>query len=254
TVSFPLVPVIDAETTSPTLTPPMLATLPVTLVALVTAAVTPRPPPTVIEVALTAVTGPPISRRNVAPDGIDGIAPPAFGASRVPLPAPPVGAPPDGVLPAFGALELGVELAAVGTAAASCTATATTPNPVAPATSAVTTSSSPRRRRSPPPRRHPPGGSGYPPGGYPGAGQARPASPGLSSSRSFRSSNSSASVKSSGSPKSARSSCSSGISASPPRGTACPPDGCMAVTSPSRRRPRVPLGRPWPAQRDTGST
>ena len=112
-VSFPPVPVIDAETTSPTLMPPMPVTLPVIFVARVTAAVITWPPPlSVIEVALTAATWPPISRRSVAPAGIDGTPPPC-GARGVPFP-PPL----DGSVP-LGALELGVELAAAGLPVAS---------------------------------------------------------------------------------------------------------------------------------------
>ena len=58
-VSFPSVPVIVADTTSPTLMPAMLATLPVTLVAVVTVAVTEwLPAPIVIDAARTAVTLP----------------------------------------------------------------------------------------------------------------------------------------------------------------------------------------------------
>ncbi len=52
-VSFPPASVISADTRSPALTPPIRLTLPVTLVALVTAAVTDRPrAPSVIDVAL----------------------------------------------------------------------------------------------------------------------------------------------------------------------------------------------------------
>src|SRR5690242_16027908 len=113
---------MTAETSSPTLTLPMLVTLPVTAVARVTAAVTARSPrPTVIEVALTAVTGPPTSRRRGAPAGSDGNAPEP---------------------PAAGAPELGVA-AAVGAPAASWTATVTRPNPAPAATSAVRPSSRP---------------------------------------------------------------------------------------------------------------
>src|SRR5579872_6026297 len=130
-VSFPSAPVIVAETRSPTLTPPMPATLPVTLVARVTAAVTTLPPePMVIEVGLTAVTGPPTSSRRVAPAGSEGT-PPACGAS----PGPPDGrtAEPYGL----GAAVLGEELAAAGLPVTSLTATAATPNPAAAATTAV---------------------------------------------------------------------------------------------------------------------
>src|ERR1700743_2256451 len=103
-VSFPSAPVIDAETRSPTLMPLMLVTLPVTVVARVTAAVIAWPPPSrVIEVALTAVTGPPISRRSVAPAGSG--TPPPRGERCVPFPAPLEGAAPEPL--AAGALEAG---------------------------------------------------------------------------------------------------------------------------------------------------
>src|SRR5487761_65045 len=152
-VSFPFAPVIDAETKSPTLMPAMLVTLPVIVVARVTAAVIGWPPPSsVIEAALTAAPWPPISSRSVAPGGSDW-GPPPCGAGCVPFPAPLDGA----------ALELGVAPAAVGLAVASCRATSTTPNPKAAATTAVSASSQPRL--APPPRRHPLGGSPGAPGG-----------------------------------------------------------------------------------------
>ena len=76
TVSFPSVPVIWAVTMSPTFTPLMSLTLPVTLVAGVTAAVTYRPGlPSVIDVALTAATLPPIASRSAWPRPGVGIAP-----------------------------------------------------------------------------------------------------------------------------------------------------------------------------------
>src|SRR5580704_1709196 len=107
-VSFPSAPVIVAETRSPTLTPPMPATFPVTLVARVTAAVTALPPePIVIEVGLTAVTGPPTSSRRVAPAGSEGT-PPACGESPVPSDGRPAG--PYGL----GDVALGEGLAAAG--------------------------------------------------------------------------------------------------------------------------------------------
>src|ERR1700722_3627667 len=174
-VSFPSAPVIDAETRSPTLMPLMLVTLPVTVVARVTAAVIAWPAPSrVIEVALTAVTGPPISRRSVAPAGSG--TPPPRGARCVPLPAPLEGAAPEPL--AAGALDAGVALAA-GLLVISCRAAARTPNPPAaapgapflqgggaagtpppggPATSAVRASGQPRLVPFPPLRCHPPGG------------------------------------------------------------------------------------------------
>src|SRR5487761_322772 len=179
-VSFPFAPLIDAETRSPTLTPLILVTLPVTLVARVTVAVISWPPPfSVMEVALTAVTWPPISSRSIAPGGSDGR--PPCGAGRVPLPAP--------LVPVFGgtapgdavALELGAAPALAGPAA-SCSATTTTPKPKTAATTAVSASSQPRLAAPPPQgplRCHPPGGSPRAPeysapGGNPGAGQWGP--------------------------------------------------------------------------------
>ena len=156
----PLVPVIDAETRSPTLMPPMLVTFPLTLVECVTAAVTVcAPPPSVIEVVRTAVTFPPIIRCSAAPDG-----------SGAP-PGGPNWVPPDGSLPEpfpAGALALGVALAA-GLPDAARIAKSTTPNASAAATTAVTAKSQPCLV----PRR--PGGGGKPAGGYPDPDQACPA-------------------------------------------------------------------------------
>src|ERR1700733_11479893 len=157
-VSFPSAPVIDTETRSPTLMPLMLVTFPVIVVARVTAAVIAWPPPSsVIDVALTAVTGPPISRRSVAPGGSDWPPPPS-GARCVPPPAPLEGA---ALEPPLGALALGVALAAAGLPVTSCRAPAPTPTPAAAATTAVRAKSQPRLVPFPPP--------GYrPSGGYPG--------------------------------------------------------------------------------------
>jgi hypothetical protein len=125
----------------------MLVTLPVTVVARVTAAVIAWPPPfSVIEVALTAVTWPPISKCSVAPLGSDGTPPPS-GESCVPLPDP-----------LDGVLAPGVALAAAGLAVAWCMATSTTPNPKAAATTAVSASSQPRLGPLRPPGRPLPGG------------------------------------------------------------------------------------------------
>src|ERR1700749_1866382 len=153
-VSFPSAPVIGADTRSPTLMPLMLVTLPVTVVARVTAAVIAWPPPSrVIEVALTAVTGPPISRRSVAPAGSG--TPPPRGERCVPFPAPLEGAAPAPL--GAGAFDAGVALAA-GLPVISCGAPATTPTPAAAATTAVRASGQPRQMPFPPPRCHPPGG------------------------------------------------------------------------------------------------
>src|ERR1700749_5194091 len=108
-VSFPSAPVIGADTRSPTLMPLILVTLPVIVVARVTAAVIAWPPPSrVIEVALTPVPGPPISRRSVAPAGSG--TPPPRGARCVPFPAPLEGAAPEPL--AAGGLDAGGALAA----------------------------------------------------------------------------------------------------------------------------------------------
>src|SRR6516164_4421524 len=128
-VSFPLVPVIWADTRSPTLMPPTLATLPVTVVALVTMAVTDWPcAPRVIDEALTAVTFPPTSRRSVWPGPVLGI-----GGGPVPLPVPSLGSWLCGEL-------VGDPLALAGLTDTSCTAV-TTRNQAAAAIRAVATSS-----------------------------------------------------------------------------------------------------------------
>src|SRR5262249_56414486 len=93
---------------SPTLPPLMSLTLPVILVAPVTAAVTYRPGlPSVIDVALTAATLPPIASRGAWPG-------PGVGIKPLPgwswLPVPPPGAAPPGALP------LGVTPGAAGEA------------------------------------------------------------------------------------------------------------------------------------------
>src|SRR5215469_3604804 len=84
-ISFPLLPVIWTLTRSLVLTPPMLVTRPVTLVELVTAAVTGwLPDVSVIDAALTAVTLPANCRRSCWPGPGVGIAPP-LGAAPPPL-------------------------------------------------------------------------------------------------------------------------------------------------------------------------
>ena len=130
----------------------MLVTFPVTLVALVTAAVTARSPvPMVIDVALTAVTWPPIISCIAAPLGSDP-SPPPCGANCV---------PPDGVVPAPPAF--GVALAA-GVPAASRIAKSATPNASAAATTAITAKSQPCLVWCLP------GGGGNPGGGNPAGG------------------------------------------------------------------------------------
>src|SRR6516225_4375379 len=124
----------------------MALTLPVTLVAGVTAAVTYRPGlPSVIDVVLTAATLPPIASRSAWPEPGVGIAP-LPGWSRFPVP-PPGAAPP-------GALPLGVTPGAVGEAFAAAglavwsrSTAVTTANPAAAATSAVAASAATRRPR-----------------------------------------------------------------------------------------------------------
>src|SRR5271166_4008001 len=96
-VRWPTVPVIWAETSSPTLTPPVPRAVPVMVVALVTAAVTEGPsPPMAIDVPLTARTRPVRTIRSCPfplPDSPDG---PDNPGSPVPLPA---GADTLGVVP-----------------------------------------------------------------------------------------------------------------------------------------------------------
>src|SRR5215472_15476152 len=129
-VALPPVSVIWAETTSPTLTEAMLVTLPVTLVELVTAAVTVwLPPAIVIEVLLTATTLP---RSSSCPAGA---APPG----KPPLPgAPPLpGMPPRCELPGGWAADGEEEEAPRATSAA-------TPPPAASATTATAATASGR--------------------------------------------------------------------------------------------------------------
>src|SRR5215471_4001768 len=140
---------------SPTLTSLMSATLPVTLVAPVTAAVTrwPSPAASVIDVALTAVTLPPISSRSVWPGPGVGIGPPPVpGGSRVP--APPPGAVPPG--PALGPVPPGPappgwvapgDAFAAGLAVPSGRTAVTTANPAPAASTAVAASAAARRPR-----------------------------------------------------------------------------------------------------------
>src|SRR5215472_2207619 len=118
----------------------MALTLPVTLVACVTAAVTYRPGlPSVIDVALTAATLPPIASRSAWPE-------PGVGIEPLPgwswFPVPP------------GALSLGVApgaageaFAAAGLSVASGSTAVTTANPAAAATSAVAAIAAARRLR-----------------------------------------------------------------------------------------------------------
>src|SRR5215469_4988314 len=81
-VRWAAVPVSWAETSSPALTPPMPCTLPVIVVALVTAAVTEGPaPPIVIDVRLTASTRPVRRIRSVPADAGALGAVGAFGAA-----------------------------------------------------------------------------------------------------------------------------------------------------------------------------
>src|SRR6516225_5218983 len=119
----------------------MALTLPVTLVAGVTAAVTYRPGlPSVIDVVLTAATLPPIASRSAWPDPGVGIAP-LPGWSRFPVPPP--GAAPPGALPGAA----GEAFAAAGLAVESRSTAVTTANPAAAATSAVAASAATRRPR-----------------------------------------------------------------------------------------------------------
>src|SRR6516164_7181559 len=110
----------------------MALTLPVTLVARVTAAVTYRPGlPSVIDVALTAATLPPIASRSAWPRPGVGIAPlPGWSW----FPPPPLGA-------------AGDAFAAAGLAVPSRRAAVTTANPAAAASTAVAASAVTRRQR-----------------------------------------------------------------------------------------------------------